>query len=342
LELFIIERKNIMFFNWIVRLYGTRRFEIRSLFLVLGLFIAFLPGFMINPFMTHALAQTDDKPAQQVTASGVELDEAALKASVAARIRATRGDQDERFKQFGPDLVRIDRKIPIYIQEMTFFAVKLKILSPPPDSGEESTSLVVDKSGTLLIADIQELASGNSLVQNSLSQLVRMEDVPPDFGKEIFKGNGNYSMLVISDPFCPYCRKGWDYIKTHLEKFKTLRLSHFPLNRSAEVTCMVMADAHHRQFKLFEIVDFSYTRLNPSPNPEDILKQFMDAFPELKEKWGEDPASVLKQLEENYLIAVREERKTAQSLGINSTPAFFVNDEFIKGFNADKIGKAMP
>jgi hypothetical protein len=338
----MVERKIMTFFNSTVRIFTVRLFRFWAFLFVPGLFFVFVMGFTLNPFMTNALAQPQDQSAQQAATPDVELDEAALKASVAARIRATRGAQDERFKQFSPDLVRIDRKVPINIQEMTFFAVKLKILSPPPDSGEESTSLVVDKSGTLLISDIQELASGNSLAQDSLSQLVRMEDAPPDFGKEIFKGNGNYSMLVISDPFCPYCRKGWDFIKTQREKFKTLRLSHFPLNRSAEVTCMVMADAHQRQFKLFEIVDFSYTRLNPGPNPEDILKQFMDAFPELKEKWGEDPANALKYLEENYLAAVRKERKTAQSLGINSTPAFFVNDQFIKGFNVDKLSKAMP
>jgi len=78
------------------------------------------------------------------------------------------------------------------------------------------------------------------------------------------------------------------------------------------------------------------------PIPASISAVYADAFPELKEKWGEDAASALKYLEENYLAAVREERKTAQSLGINSTPAFFVNDEFIKGFNADKLDEAMP
>ncbi len=331
-----------MFFNSIVRNYRVMLHGFWAFLFIFGLFFVSFIHFTLNPFMANALAQPREQSAKQAAKPGFELDEAALKANVAARIRATRGAQDERFKQFGPELVSIDRKIPFHIEGMTFFAVKLMILSPPPNAGEESTSIVVDKSGTLQIADIQDLASGNSPAQDALSQLVRIEDIPPDFGKEIFKGNGKYSMIVISDPFCPYCRKGWDYVKAQREKLKTLRLSHFPLNRSAEVTCMVMADAHHRQFKFFEIVDFSYTRLNPVSNPEDILTQFMDAFPELKEKWGEDPALAMKHLESNYLDVVREERKNAQILGINSTPAFFVNDEFIKGFDADKLGKAMP
>ena len=332
----------MMIFNSMVSVLRLRLYRFLAFLFVPGLFFVFGIGFTLNPLMANALAQSQGQPSQQAVVPGVELDETALKAGIAARIRSTRGAQEVRFKNFSPELVIIDRKIPFNIKEMTFFAVKVKLLSPPPGAEEETITLVVDKSGTLQIVDIQELASGSSLAQDALNQLVRIEDIPPDFGKEIFKGTGNYSMIAISDPFCPYCRKGWDYIKAQKGKLKTFRLSHFPLNRAAEVACMVMADAHHHQFKLFEIVDFAYTGLNSVPIPEDILTQFMDAFPELKEKWGQDTGNALKYLEENYLNLVREERKNIQAVGINSTPVFFVNGEFIKGFNAGKMDKAMP
>jgi protein-disulfide isomerase len=325
----------------IIRIFNVRRFEFWAYFFAVAL-LALVMGFMSNPFMANALAQSQKEVVLQGDASLSELDEAALKAGIAARIRATRGAQDGRFTQINPDMVTIDRKVPFFIQGMSFFAVKVKILSPPPGAGEEAITLVVDKSGTLQIIDIQDLASGNSLAQDALNQLIRAEDIPPDFGKKIFKGTGQHSIIVISDPFCPYCRKGWDYLKAKKGKLKTFRLSHFPLNRAAEVAGMVMADAHHRQFKLFEIVDFSYTRLNPDQNPQDILVQFMDAFPELKEIWGDDPVTALEHLEEKYLAVVREERGSAQELGINSTPIFIVNGEFIKGFNAEKLDKIMP
>jgi protein-disulfide isomerase len=304
-------------------------------------FLAIVTGLMLNPFVSNAPAQSQKEAALQMDKPHSELDEAALKQSIATRIRNTRGTQDERFKQFNPTQVVIDRKIPILIQEMTFFAIKVKILSPPPDVREEMITLVVDKSGIFQIPDIQDLATGNSLVQEAFNQLISIEDIPPDFGKEIFRGTGNALLIAISDPFCPYCRKGWDYIKEQKGKLKAFRLSHFPLNRAAEVTCMVMADAHQRQFKVFEIVDFAYTRLNPVPNPEGILQQFMDAFPELQEIWGQDIATVLNNLEEKYLVVVQEERNSAQALGINSTPMFLINNELIKGFNAEKLDKAM-
>lgn len=329
-----------MAFNWMVKIFSLRLFRCLVFGFFFGLFIVTCST--ISLLASIALAQPQGQTLQQSAVPGLELDEAALKANVSDRIRTTRGAQDERFRNFSPDLVIVDRKVPFNIQGMTFFAVKVKLLSPPPLADEETITLVVDKSGTLQIADIQELATGNSLAQDAMSQLISAEDIPPDFGKEIFKGTGKHSMIVISDPFCPYCRKGWEYIKTQKDKLKVIRLSHFPLNRAAEVACLVMADAYHHQLKLFEIVDFAYARLNSVSNPQDVLVQFMDAFPELKEKWGQDPVNALKYLEENYLAVVREERKNVQALGINSTPAFFVNDVFIKGFNPEKLDKAMP
>ena len=325
-----------------VRIFREKKCVSGAFFFVPVLVFVFFTGFMGDLFIANALAQPQDKPAQQEDAAGIELDEASVKAGVAERIRLTRGAQDERFKKFTPDLVTIDGQIPVNIQGMTFFAVKVKILPPPPGEGEETITLVLDKSGTIQIVDIQELASGKSLTQDALNQFIRVEDITADFGKEIFTGKGNHSLIVISDPFCPYCRKGWDYVKARKEKLKSLRLAHFPLNRSAEVTSMVMADANQRKFKLFEVVDFAYTHLNPVNNPEDILMQFMDAFPEFREFWGEDPSIAITKLEENYLEMVREERANAQSLGINSTPFFVVKGQFVKGFNAEKLDKLMP
>jgi hypothetical protein len=336
----MIEGKLIMFFYSMLKNLYFKGFKFRAYSFAIA-FLAIVTASISNPFISNALAQSHQEAALQMDKPHSELDEAALKQSIAARIRTTRGPQDERFKQFSHDQVIIDRKIPILIQEMTFFAVKVKILSPPPDVREEMITLVVNKSGTLQIPDIQDLATGNSLVQDAFTQLISVEDIPPDFGKEIFKGTGNHLLIAISDPFCPYCRKGWDYIKEQKEKLEAFRLSHFPLNRAAEVTCMVMADAHQRQFKVFEIVDFAYTRLNPVANPEDILQQFLDAFPELQEIWGQDTATVLNNLEEKYLVVVQEERNNAQALGINSTPVFLINGELIKGFNAEKLDKAM-
>ncbi len=315
-------------------------------------FMSFLIVFLVcikAGSLCPATADTPDKQSLEQTGKQdavlhTELDEAGLKASIAHRIRATRGAKDDRYKGFGPDLVHIDEKIAVTILGMAFFAVKIELHAPVTGAVEEVITLIVDKTGTLQISAVHDLASGTNLMQAAVNQLqhVDIRDLPPDFGKEIFTGPGIHKIIAVSDPFCPHCRKGWEFVKLNQDRLKTFRLSSFPLNPAAETACMVMADAHHRQFKVFDIVDFAYTQLQPAPEPLDILVQYMEAFPELGQKWGQDPASALAYLTQTYGTTVRQERNAAQALGINSTPVFFVNDVFIRGFHTQKLEKAMP
>jgi predicted DsbA family dithiol-disulfide isomerase len=73
-----------------------------------------------------------------------------------------------------------------------------------------------------------------------------------------------------------------------------------------------------------------------------ILAQYMDEFPENAEKWGTTPEEALSYLKEQYLSEIKTEQHVMRSLGIHSTPIFFVNQTFIKGFNLQKMESAMP
>ncbi|MFO7913751.1 MAG: thioredoxin domain-containing protein [Desulfotignum sp.] len=310
------------------------------LYLACLLFVtAIFPG----PGQADVPAQSVEQTSGQKTGSAPELDGTALKAGIAQRIRMSRGAKDDRYKQFSPDLVKIDEKIFVHLRGMDFFAVKIILHHPDTKAVEEVLSLIVDKTGTLQISGVHDLSSGANLTQNAVSRLqhVDVKDLPPDFGKDIFTGDGAHTITAVSDPFCPHCRKGWEYIKLHQDEIETFRLAHFPLNPASEAACMVMADAHHREFKVFDIVDFAYTSLHSAPEPQKIVVQYMEAFPELAEKWGPDPASALSYLTKTFGSVVRKERKTAQTLGISSTPVFFVNDTYIRGFNAQKMDNAM-
>lgn len=272
------------------------------------------------------------------------LDEAALKAGIAQRLRTAGQSTDERFRQFTADQVSVEQNIPVRAGEMVFFAVRIKIAPVVPENRPEFITLMVDETGTLLIGSLQELASGADLAKEAMDQLqaVDPQALPPGFGKEIFSGPGPHTVVAVSDPFCPHCRQGWDHIKLNLDRIKTFRLAHYPLNTASEAACMVMADAYHRRFMVFDVVDFSYTQLTREQEPRDIVAQYMDAFPELGEKWGDDPETALAYLEAQFMAQIKDEKETARSLGIQSTPVFFVNDGFIRGFNAEKLEKLMP
>ena len=313
---------------------------------VLLFFICVLsvPIILLRPVQADDLAPSAKKPDSRKPVLSSALDDDALKAAIARRIRMGQGNKDERYKQFGPERVAIEEARSVHIRGTAFYAVKIRIHHPAEAKGQEVITLIVDKTGTLQISGVYDLATGNNVMQDAVNQLqhVDVRDLPPDFGKEVFTGDGGHTVTAVSDPFCPHCRKGWEYIKLHQDRINTYNLVHFPLNPAAEAACMVMADAHHRQFNIFDIVDFAYTRLHSDPDPQKILTQFMAAFPELAEKWGHDPGSALTYLTQTYGAYVRKERNDARALGISSTPVFFVNDTYIRGFNAQKMDTAMP
>jgi protein-disulfide isomerase len=272
------------------------------------------------------------------------LDEAALKEGIALRLRTARGAKDERFRQMSSDHVSIEKKTPVDTGSLTVFAVRLKITPPVPDLLPEFITLVVDDTGTLQFGGIQELATGTNLVKDAVDQLqtVDINDLPPDFGKLIHTGTGPHNVIVVSDPFCPHCRRGWEFIKLNLDRIHTLRLADLPLSPAAETANLAMSDAYHRQFKVFDIIDFTYTQLNSSKEPLDILSQYMVAFPDLTETWGTTPENGLTYLKEKYLSEIKTQEQTVRALGIHSTPVFFVNNTFIKGFSSRKMEAAMP
>jgi protein-disulfide isomerase len=273
------------------------------------------------------------------------LDEKALKAGIAQRLRTARGVKDERFRQITSDHVTVEKKIPVQIATLTVFAVKLKITPPVPELFPEFITLVVDGSGTIQLGGIQELATGTDLAKEAVEQLqsVEFHDLPADFGKPIYAGTGPHTVILVSDPFCPHCRRGWEFIKTNLDRIHTLRLAHFPLSPAAETAGMVMADAYHRETQVFDIIDFTYSRLEPSQDLLKILAQYMEEFPDLAAQWGKKtPEEALTYLKARFLPEIKAEQHTIRSLGIHSTPIFFVNQTFIKGFNEQKMEAAMP
>jgi protein-disulfide isomerase len=240
--------------------------------------------------------------------------------------------------------VTVEKKIPVHITSLSLFAVKLRITPPVPDLSPEFITLVVDGSGTIQLGGIQELATGTNLAKEAVEQLqsVEFHDLPADFGKPIYAGTGPHTVIVVSDPFCPHCRRGWEFIKTNLDRIHTLRLAHFPLSPAAETASMVMADAHHRKSMGFDIIDFTYTLLEPSQDSLQILAQYLEEFPDLADQWGQTPKEALTYLNERFLPEIKAEQHTIRSLGIHSTPVFFVNQTFIKGFNEEKMKAAMP
>ncbi|MEW6259008.1 MAG: thioredoxin domain-containing protein [Thermodesulfobacteriota bacterium] len=265
------------------------------------------------------------------------LDEAAFRRHAAERIRILKGNKDPRFLQATEKHVTIEKTSTIDLPTGTLYGVRFRVATPTAEKESEVVTLIVDPSGTFIYPDVQELSTGKSLVRDALSELRTIEHIDPAYGKEIYRGTGTHDVILISDPFCPHCRKGWGWLMENKGKLRSLRTAHFPLSPASEAACMALNDLKHLGVKPMEAEDYAYTFLNPSHDPKEVIQQFLEGFAEFKKANGEDAEAVLKKLEGKYQEAVRKERADAQAIGISSTPAFFIDGKMVDGFNAAKI-----
>lgn len=269
------------------------------------------------------------------------LDTAALKKAIAQRTVASWGDEDPYYKRFRADQVAIEKEIPIQAGDLSLFAVKA-VLKAPRGAQDEALFLVVDSTGQLQFSDVLDVKTGHSFCKEALAEVRRIEKLPDDFGTLIYEGRGRHDLVVISDPFCPYCRKGWQFFQSERKKIRSLKVVHFPLHSHSELVCMALLDAEVRKERVLEMVDFAYNTLKQTAEPEGMIEQFFDAFPNLKTIWGKDAKSAMAYLEKNYREKVNEETRTAQRLGIKATPVFFIDGHMIEGYHEKQIRDRMP
>lgn len=291
--------------------------------------------FLLMAAATVVLADTSNGGAP----ASAKLNEPAFKQHIAERIRVMKGAKDPRFLQTGAQHVTIEKSIPIATPGGTLYGVRFRVSTPTDDKETEVVTLIVDPSGTLIYPDVQELATGKSLVRDAMSELRVIEHIDPGYGKEIYRGTGQHDIILISDPFCPHCRKAWSWIVENKAKIRSLRAAHFPLSPASEVACMAMDDLKALGTNPFEVEDYAYTFLNPSNDPKAVVRQFMDGFAEFKKANGEDVDAALKKLEEKYQKIVQKERADAQAIGVMSTPEIFVDGKMVDGFNVTKLNE---
>lgn len=266
-----------------------------------------------------------------------QLDEAAFRQHAAERIRIMKGKKDPRFLQTTEKHVTIEKTAPIPLPTGILYGVRFRVATPTAEKESEVVTLIVDPSGTFIYPDVQELSTGKSLVRDALSELRKIEHIDPTYGKEIYRGTGTHDVILVSDPFCPHCRKGWGWLVENKGRLRSLRIVHFPLSAASEAACMVLKDLDQLGVKPMEAEDYAYTFLNPANEPKKIIHQFLEGFVEFKKANPEDAEAVLKKLEDKYQKAVHKERADAQAIGISSTPVFFIDGNMLEGFNAAKI-----
>lgn len=300
----------------------------------LKMFIALIYVFIVVPL---SWAQNEALPVNPP-----ELDEMKLKEQIVSRIQKANAGKSEAHKNFDSKMVIVEKKIAFQSLGQMLYGVRLKVLPALPDQKHEFLYLIVDPSLTVQYSDILDMETGASVLNPVMVGLRRIDLPARGIGSEIYKGGGAHQIVLISDPFCPYCRQVWGYLVQHKDKIKSLKLSHYPIHTVSEIACAVLEFAQQRRLNIFDIVNFSYTKLNSGESPAEILRQYAAEFPLLKKYWGNDLEAAAKKLLAEYLPAVQKEQSEIKDMGIAGTPITFVDGYMIEGGNFPKFDELMP
>ncbi len=127
-----------------------------------------------------------------------------------------------------------------------------------------------------------------------------------DLDKAIKIGNGPNLVIEVTDPDCPFCRKGAQFLAGREDV--TQYIFFYPLTRIHP-----QAEAKSR---------FILAAEDPAGAYEDVVNGMYDNQP-------------LPEFTDNGLL--EEQLEIAQSVGVNSTPQYWINGQHVSGFNQQKI-----
>jgi len=183
---------------------------------------------------------------------------------------------------------------------------------------------------------------GLILATNKPVSQTPLNSLPSPRKTDITLGNNNAKVVLTeyADFQCPACATHYPIIKQVLNEYKDKVLfiyRNFPLpqHQNAEPAAYA-AYAAYKQNKFAEMEDLLYenqTSWSEAQNAQDIFRQYAEQINLDMNKYEQDFSS------EETKSFIENQKLEAQTLGINSTPTFFVNKEQLQntqGFDSFK------
>lgn len=189
------------------------------------------------------------------------------------------------------------------------------------DDGECRNSMIVAQ----FIAD--RLAAGATpsdikldvdLVVESITAREIPSEGRPTYGNE----NAPVAVIVFADFECPHCKMEAPVLRKAVQGYRgraKLVFRHFPLRMHARAQVAALAcEAAHLQGKFWEMHDLVFD--HQTQLEDEDLERYAKQIPDLDfDKWKADMKS------EAVELAVTKDRKIGEALGIQGTPAVYVN-----------------
>lgn len=185
-----------------------------------------------------------------------------------------------------------------------------KALEPAPVPGlwavisPENILYFAPETGNLLVGDIWS-PQGENLTQavRDRNASARLATIPLD--KAVKIGSGKHVVVEVTDPDCPFCRRGSEYFDTREDVTRYIFFLPLPMHPNAE-----------------DKANFILGAANPADAYRAVMRGQFDNVPV--------PAAADRS-------RLREHQTIVAKLGVKGTPAYWVNGTFVSGANTSRI-----
>ena len=246
--------------------------------------------------------------------------------------------------------IDIQKVVPVKDGPLSLFAVRLAVAPP---AGVEAVPtmgvMILDAGGKYRFKGMTSLATGADLMSAAQREAMRF-DLPADFGRVLADFGGPHEVVVVSDAFCPHCRKTWADLKSLRSRIGKLRVVHLPLvgHEGAEAVGWVLDFAADKGMDAVGMADYAMSAIDP---PGGGLFRGMDAavgaleslfakYPSLRERLGA-PEAAWELLRAQYGPDNGRDRQRCWRMGLDVVPSVFVDGVLLRGYDGKRLKKLL-
>jgi thiol:disulfide interchange protein DsbC len=199
----------------------------------------------------------------------------------------------------------------------TFPKISFDSISPTDIKGIYEVVVGMDigyfapEQGYLIIGDIRDKDMVSITGKRKQALMAEAAKKLP-LDKAVKIGNGKSTVIEITDPDCPYCRRGYEFLSKKSDITKYVFFMPLPMHPDAE---------NKSKYILCS---------------EDKAKAYGEA---MSGKLDDKKYTVCKKQEVDDLIKIHKE--AAQKLGVSGTPFFIVNGKVVQGAAEAQIDEAL-
>ena len=197
---------------------------------------------------------------------------------------------------------------------MTFPQMQFDEVHPTPIEGiyevtaGDKILYFAPRSQHLIFGEIWN-AQGQSLTRERQAQLMagKIGDIPLDKALKI--GDGPHTVIEVTDPDCPFCRKGSEFLDTRSDVTRYIFFNPLKMHPDAEPKSRYILSAE-----------------NPVEAYEDVMSGRYDDQP-------------LPEFEDNDLLEAH--KKVVDALGVKGTPKYWIDGTFLSGADIETMKKLL-